>query len=292
MAYWIFLPLAAGQSKGGGLRSTCLLFVGDGVVRGWAWMDVGVIVRKLLESGGRGCWVLWSFVLIRGSSRSPMIRKPIVGCNGLKQDDVVFVIGWGWAHGFGGAGGANGFCPFGSDLVIGGGVEGCAGDGFGIPVGIDFCEEFREYILVGRVEGEVVKFVGIVVEIKEGGAKVFFVAIGPTFVGARADHAGGVVGVACVFGFAEFGVGFVLPVGGVIALQGGPEGVAVGAADGFAAGDVDGGDADVGEVADGGLDGLGRDGAGQAGDEGDAGRAFVVVAFPPAAVVTGHVAVV
>ena|GEM_PF-5212319 len=215
-----------------------------------------------------------------------------MGCNGLKEDDIVFAAGGWWAHGFGGARRADGFCPLGAKVVIGGGIEGGAGDGFGIPVGVDFCEEFTKDTLVLGVGGEVGEFVGIVFEIEESGAKIFGIAIDPAFVGARADHARGEVGVACVFGFAEFGIGFVEPAGGVVALEGGPEGVAVGTADGFATGDVDGGGADVGEVTDGGLDGVGGNSSGQAGDERDAGGAFVVVAFPPAAVFTGHVAVV
>ena len=152
-------------------------------------------------------------------------------------------------------------------------VFGAVGGGFGVTDGSELGVEVREHTLVFGVGGEVIAFLGVLVNVEEGGA---FVVVVDIFVWVSDEHVPGVAEeVAVVFGEGVFRF--------VIALDGGEPGVAGVVGFGVETGDVHDGGIHVDE-GDGVVDllALGKVGAGD--DERDADRAFVGALFVKEAV--------
>ena len=135
------------------------------------------------------------------------------------------------------------------------------------------------------IAAQVVQFIGVVFEVVEDGRGV--VVVGITFPGAGSDHARG-----CAFYSQVFAECFVGVITRSSSCKQGPERVSVNVWHGIAVCHVEQGGANVHEIAYLVAFCIWRDYAGEACDEGDADRAFVVAAFPPAAVFSGHFAVV
>ena len=135
------------------------------------------------------------------------------------------------------------------------------------------------------VAAQVVQFIGVVFEVVEDGRGI--VVVGVTFPGACADHARGGAFYSQVFAECFVGV-----VAWSSPCKQGPERVPVNVWHGIAICHVEQGGTNVHEIAYLVVFRIWDDRAGQACDEGDADGAFVITAFPPAAVFSGHFAVV